>query len=112
MDLALEFGIPFEELRERLTERELNEWYRYARKFLLPTQRLGIYLAQLTMWAAKAAPNGIGMGMTVEDFIVPPPAFLDAIEDEEDPAPREVTDLTVGEMHAELGFRPSKKKET
>lgn len=53
MDLALELGFrTVEELRGEMTERELGQWYRYARRRLLPSQRIEIALGNIARLTA------------------------------------------------------------
>jgi hypothetical protein len=61
MELALN-GIP----TGRMTEPEFQQWARYARRRLLPMQRMEIYLAQIAMYVVKAA-GGEGK---IADFMI------------------------------------------
>ena len=54
MDLALELGMPYEELARTMTEREFVHWQVYMGRRMLPTRRLEVYLAQLTFHVARA----------------------------------------------------------
>lgn len=48
MELALELGWPAEMLARVMSERELSRWKAFYRKKLFATERLELYLAQLT----------------------------------------------------------------
>jgi hypothetical protein len=80
MDLALELGMPAQQLRETMTELELALWVEYARKKFLPTRRIEVYLAQI----AKAMAGG-----TIADYL---------LDMQKGPAP-----LTSGEGASALG---------
>jgi len=89
MDLALEFGLPVGVLSRLLTERELWEWDRYARKRMLPTRRLELYLAQIAHVAARTA----GADVSLSDFLF-------------DPKPPEPTAVDIEEVRKAFGFNP------
>jgi len=52
MDLALELGMTYEQLRNTMSDSELRMWSRRRNEQLFPMQRLELYLAQLTRWVA------------------------------------------------------------
>lgn len=52
MDLALEMGMPYEQLARQMTEREFRAWGEYASRKMLPARRMEWYLAQITRWIA------------------------------------------------------------
>jgi hypothetical protein len=61
MDLALNFGIPAEALKAQMSERELGEWFAYAARRFLPTQRLELALANVARMSAGSS--------TISEFI-------------------------------------------
>lgn len=69
MDLALQFGIPLEELRERLTERELRQWVIYARQRVMPQHRIESYLAKLG-WVIARVFSSKDADIGIEDFVI------------------------------------------
>jgi hypothetical protein len=95
--LSLQLGIPEEELAARLTNRSFERYRHYAARHLLPTRRIQLQLAQLTMWTAMVAGHKDGK---VGDFLIGP-------TDEEEQEQGE-QDLDV--MRAEFGFKPIQKK--
>lgn len=50
MDLALNLGIPHDELAERMTESAFWDWDRYERQKGLPWQRIERQLARIAMF--------------------------------------------------------------
>lgn len=76
MDLALEFGMPVSMLSKVLKERELKQWAAYSRKYILPTRRRDLYLAQVSMILAKV--NG-AKDVSLEDFMFDPPPEIDPV---------------------------------
>lgn len=78
MDLALELGMTVRELERRMSERELSEWAQYKRERLFPTQRMEVYLAQVTFAIAKSAGS---KATSLTDFLIefgPPPVVKQA----------------------------------
>jgi hypothetical protein len=67
MELALEMGMPFEQLKRVMTERELQAWSRYTHANLMPSRRLELYMAQLTCWVVRMLGN---KNANIEDFII------------------------------------------
>lgn len=67
MDLALELGMPYERMAQEMTERELRQWVKYARKRSLPSQRYETYLAQVA-WAVAVTMGGAEAKL--DDFII------------------------------------------
>jgi len=68
MDLALELGMPAQQLRAVMTERELTDWMVYAAKKLLPTRRIEIYLARI----AQAMAGGQLSEWLLDEALKPP----------------------------------------
>lgn len=68
MDLALEFGMPMEELKRRMTERELGQWARRAQRHWLPARRMEWYLARIAL--VVAASFGGNKDAAIEDFLL------------------------------------------
>lgn len=64
MDLALELGMPYEELASTMTEREFIRWQVYMGRRMLPTRRFEIYMAQLTFHVARAWGGAEGKKIT------------------------------------------------
>lgn len=68
MDLALEFGMPAEQLARVMTEREFGWWMRRANTQWLPLKRMEWYLASITQ--AIAMTMGGAKDATVDDFML------------------------------------------
>lgn len=98
MDLALEIGIPAESLARTMTEHELRLWRRYAKKKLLPTQRLELYLAQVAQLIA--ATMGGAKNTKISDFMI-------RLHYEEQEIP---TEIDIEEMRKAFGYSPRKKR--
>lgn len=98
MDLALEMGLPFETLAQRMTEREFRAWDRYSQRKYLPARRMEIYMAQLAYYVVAAI--GGAENLSVADFLLAPNvAASEAAQD------AEVTEQDVEALKAEIGFR-------
>lgn len=93
MDLALELGMPYERMAQEMTERELRQWVKYARKRSLPSERIERYLAQVA-WAIAVTMGGAEVG--IDDFL---------LDFDLSPAPIEVDPEAV---KAAFGFSPRK----
>lgn len=68
MDLALEFGMPAEQLARVMTERELGWWTRRANTQWLPLKRIEWYLARIAQ--AIAVTMGGARDATTEEFML------------------------------------------
>jgi len=94
MDLALEFGLPVGVLSRLLTEREFRAWDRYARRKMLPSRRVELYLAQIARYIAQ----------TMGGADAPLSAFLF------DPQPDAPDEVDLDEMKKAFGFNPQRKQ--
>lgn len=103
MELALNFGTPFEHLAQSMTEREFQAWAEYRVKRQLPLARLEIYLAQIACWCARAA----GHNVDLQDFII---ELADPTSEENKPAIKEATDEDLAAAMTAFAFRPRIKK--
>ena len=90
-DLALELGQPVEVLARTMTEREFKAWQRYAERRMLPSRRMELALAQLTMWVAVLC--GV-TDKSVGDFLLDVPTADEAGESD------------VDDLKSALGFAP------
>lgn len=68
MDLALEFGMPAEELARRMSEREFRQWVKRAKSHWLPGARAEFYLAQIARLIAVTM-GGV-KDSTISDFML------------------------------------------
>lgn len=68
MALALEFGMPVGMMTKVMTEPEFAQWSRFARRRMLPLQRLEIYLAQIAMMIARTM--GGATDAKLSDFMI------------------------------------------
>jgi hypothetical protein len=91
--LSLELGIPEEELAARLTNRSFRRYQHYAARHMLPTRRIQMQIAQLTMWSALAA----GKEGSISDYLFEP---RDEEPQEADPE----------QARAFFGFNPVQKR--
>jgi len=98
MELALNFGIPFEQLRQTMTEREFQSWAEYRNRRRMPLERLELYLAQIACWCARTT----GANGSINDFMI---EFVSA------PSLPEGTSKDLAEAVVEFGFSPRFKKE-
>lgn len=93
LDLALQFGMPFETLQRTMSERELRIWDRRARERGLPTQRIEWHLAQIAMVLARVFGS---KDAKLKDFLIEP-----AREDE-----------GLDGLKSAFDFKPRKKRGT
>lgn len=92
--MSFELGIPEEELASRLTNRSFMRYQHHAARWMLPSRRLQLQLAQTALWSALAAG---AKDLSLEDFIFDP---VDEIEPEQQV-----------EVAAEFfGFKPRPKR--
>lgn len=96
MDLALQLGGTVSELRERMPERELNQWAMYAKQRVMPLQRIELYLAQVAWIVARAV--GGSESAILSDFIID---FGNESEPEREPS--------FDDAAAAFGFNPRPK---
>jgi hypothetical protein len=68
MDLALEFGEPVEQLKQRMTEREFAWWAKRSATHWLPSRRVEWYLAQLAYMIAVTM--GGAKDVSLSDFML------------------------------------------
>ena len=68
MELALNLGMPAERLAREMTEREFQDWYRFAREHVLPFRRVELYLAQVS-WAVARFMGG-NKNAKISDFMI------------------------------------------
>lgn len=74
MDLALAIGgCTVAELEQRMTEREFNLWRRYGAQRGLPSRRLELGQAQISLLIARTMGNAKG-NIGLRDFLFDPPA--------------------------------------
>lgn len=99
MDLALQLGGTVSELRDRMPERELNQWAMYAKQRVMPLQRIELYLAQVA-WVVACAMGGSDSAR-LSDFVID---FGNESEPEHAPS--------LDEAAAAFGFNPRQKKVT
>lgn len=87
--MSLELGIPTHTLAATLPEREFVAYQRHAARRMLPTRRLEMQLAQLSMLLCKVNGN---KDVTLRDFLFEP---------EDEP--------TVDDMYEFFDFKPRNK---
>ena len=92
MDLSLQSGWPLSFI-ERLPERELSLWAKYAQQKGFPNRRHELGLALITKWIAMTM-GGVERP-DLRDFLFDPP--------EED---HEMTDDELEALKADIGFNP------
>jgi hypothetical protein len=68
--LSFELGIPEEELASRLTNRSFVRYQHHAGRWMLPSRRLQLQIAQAAYWSARAAG---AQNIELDDFIFDPP---------------------------------------
>lgn len=68
MDLAMEFGVPADDLARRMTEREFHQWARRNARRWLPARRMEWYLAQIAHLIAVTM--GGAKDTAVSDFML------------------------------------------
>lgn len=95
MDLALELGVPAEELARRMPQREFKAWGKYASQKLLPTRRMEFYMAQIALLIATTM--GGAKDATLQDYLF-------------DPEPPDDTEPDLEALKAAFDFRPVRKK--
>lgn len=94
--MSFELGIPEEELASRLSNRSFVRYQHHAARWMLPSRRQQLQIAQAAFWSARAAG---AQGADLQDFIFDPP-------DDVEP------DKQV-EVAAEFfGFKPRPKRDT
>lgn len=98
MDLALALGQPPALLKHAMTERELSRWIGYVRKRQLPSFRIELYLAKLTMIIAQTM--GGAKDAALEDFILDFDSRAEREDSDDD------DDIDVDEVQRAFGFRP------
>jgi hypothetical protein len=96
MDLALELGQPIEVLARTMTEREFRLWALYAKRKLLPTRRMEVYLAQVAQVIAAAM--GGAKQVSISDYLI----RMDYQE------PAEVIDIE--EVRKAFGYNPARNR--
>lgn len=98
MDLALELCMPVEVLKHGTTERQIRQWSAYARRKMLPSRRIELYLAQIALLIAQTMGDG-KRRFKLADFLFEP-----NVDDEAD-------DMTEEEALAAaieaFGFKPN-----
>lgn len=96
MDLALEFGMPAEQLARQMTERELGKWALRAREQWLPGKRIEWYLAQIA-WLISVTMGG-AKDVSIDDYKL-----------KLEPADAEPEEASAEDARLAFGFNPIKK---
>ena len=68
-DLALNLGMSVAQIK-RMSEKELHRWQIYAARYMLPTRRMELHMAQIALWTARQAG---AEDVTIHDFLFDPP---------------------------------------
>ncbi len=99
MDLALEFGVPYDHLRRTMGMDELLLWADYRNRREFPSRRIEVYLAQVCAWIARTA----GHNVRIPDF------FID-FDVKSMRADIDLDEIDVEQVKDAFGFAPTMRK--